>query len=819
MKANCSTETRKLWAAGGWCGLALGAWMMTMGLAVQASPEGGQVYEEEEGLVVMEGDPVFEGTGTYRFRIHGWGIHQIHFRTFQAAPVGQELLTLQMEGMALMTRNRPSEAMEVLGKGEQRVRVPSQPGWTYETNPLSPEGEGLFIRLSPGDYVLRISKIAPSAQLDRIIVSHHSIPLRTVLNESLATSARVEPRPEVLKRLLTDQLLGEHLLPHGEWSPYPKASNREAWGDLSKRQRSTLIRDGEKSLGYGWPSLTASTFLDYRRTGSRKPYDDLFNDRRQRLAALILAECVEGEGRFLDDLVNGIWATCEQTWWGIPAHLDERGTARGGLPGVDDPLIDLFAPEVGSLLAWAYYLLGEELDGWSPRIRERMHYEIKRRLHEPYLAHTDYNWMGLPSRWVNNHNTSIHSHLLPTTLLVEEDPSIRLRLVSKILHTLDNFIASQPPDGGCEEGPNYWGRAAGAFFECLFYLETATQGKAGLFSEALFLRMAAYLPKMHIANGEFFNYGDAERFVRVPAGLTSRIGQHLDLDTVRDLGLFLRQKEREQSGRESIHAHANLGRVLADLFTPIPQPEDPVVPPMLRDVWLPDSEIFAARDKEGSPDGFYIAAMGSHNSQSHNHNDVGGFILYKNAQPLFIDLGRENYSSIAFDYSQRYSLWYTQSAWHNLPTINGYMQEDGRWKQAEDVRYDRSSTETRLALDIAKAYPPEAGIIHFHREMALIRGDRILLKDDFSLRENGSIEWNFLTPCIVDTEVPGEVRLLTAEGQSATLFYPARKLDVIVDVREITDTKLMDAWGTTVRRIRLMLREPLASGAITFTVK
>ncbi len=39
------------------------------------------------------------------------------------------------------------------------------------------------------------------------------------------------------------------------------------------------------------------------------------------LAKLVLGECMEGQGRFLDDILNGIWTICEETYWGVPAHV------------------------------------------------------------------------------------------------------------------------------------------------------------------------------------------------------------------------------------------------------------------------------------------------------------------------------------------------------------------------------------------------------------------------------------------------------------------------------------------------------------------
>jgi hypothetical protein len=38
--------------------------------------------------------------------------------------------------------------------------------------------------------------------------------------------------------------------------------------------------------------------------------------------------------------------------------------------------------------------------------------------------------------------------------------------------------------------------------------------------------------------------------------------------------------------------------------------------------------VAAARLRQGSVNGLYFAALGGHNAESHNHNDVGNFVVY-----------------------------------------------------------------------------------------------------------------------------------------------------------------------------------------------
>ena len=143
----------------------------------------------------------------------------------------------------------------------------------------------------------------------------------------------------------------------------------------------------------------------------------------------MLAECVEAQGRFIDDLINGIWLICEESTWVLPAHNNHQA-----LPNINDEIIDLFQAETGALLAWSDYLLKSVLDQESPLISQRIQDELQRRIIEPYLKN-DYNW----SRLANNWNTWINSNCLTVFLLTEMNHEQKLAGIEKILNSIDFF--------------------------------------------------------------------------------------------------------------------------------------------------------------------------------------------------------------------------------------------------------------------------------------------------------------------------------------------------------------------------------------------
>ena len=111
---------------------------------------------------------------------------------------------------------------------------------------------------------------------------------------------------------------------------------------------------------------------------------------------------------------------------------------------------------------------------------------------------------------------------------------------------------------------------------------------------------------------------------------------------------------------------------------------------------------------------FTLAAQAGNNGKSHNHNDVGNFLVYADGMPAIIDVGVETYTAKTFS-PQRYEIWTMQSAYHNCPTIDGVMQSPGSQFAATNVSHHADDHAAELHLDLAKAYPPEAHLASWNR--------------------------------------------------------------------------------------------------------
>ena len=619
-------------------------------------------------------------------------------------------------------------------------------------------------------------------------------------------SAAAERNRSLLTGKLSEDALPSSLVQRHQWKPYPTVSERDAWNRVPAKLRAAHVAGAERLLQTAWTPLPASVFLQYARDGNRSNFERLSFDRRQKLAGLVLAEVFEGQGRFLEDIGNGIWAICEESFWGVPAHLgmQRRGT---GLPDVAEPTVDLFAAETGSLLAWTFYLLGDRLDRVSPLLNERIYLEVERRILTPCLERDDFWWMGFGARReVNNWNPWINSNWLAAALILERDSARREKAVYKIMRSLDNFLNGYPDDGGCDEGPGYWGRAGASLFECLEMLDSATKGAVDIFNAPLVHNIGKYIYRVYIKDDYYINFADASAKNSPEAGLIYRYGKRINDPMMTGFGAFLARRQ-ELGGDARVARTGSLGRLLPDLLLIGELQSSAPVEPLLRDFWLPGLQVMGARSYADSARGLYLAAKGGHNAESHNHNDVGNFIVYADGKPAVIDVGVETYTAKTFS-SKRYEIWTMQSAYHNLPTINGVPQKDGRQYQAQNVAYTATDAAVTFSLDIAKAYPEEARVDSWLRTLTLVRGKRIQLAESYKLKEFVQpFSLSLMTPLLADTSTPGKVLLVDSRanpGLSVIITYDSGQLKASAEPIEVTDGRLLSAWGQRLTRVLLV---------------
>lgn len=625
---------------------------------------------------------------------------------------------------------------------------------------------------------------------------------------ALSLSAQIVQR-NILSSKYSPEAVKAGLIPRDHWKPFPGTS-AEWRRELPVHVADELLRRGEESLKKDIPTPTATLLLEYVRNGNRSRYEAVSFARRNQLFDLVLAEAIEDKGRFTDAIANYVWAICEETYWGVPAHLSVQ-KARSGLPDVEDPTVDLFGAETAATLALTDYFVGDKLDKVSPLLRKRIYAETVKKIFDPIEVPGRYSWIDTKKR-VNNWDPWIMSNLITADLLIEKDEAKRSDRIYRYMQWLDVYLNGLGEDGGCDEGPSYWFAAGGSVFDSLQLLDSATGGKVNVFDDPLIGKIASYIYKMHIADNYFVNFADADPRFDADGVLLFRMGNILGDKTLAGLGIYLFKHDKNFIGEGFMKPRRIFDYLaLKDAAASALGYEPPA------NAWFGDIQVMTAR----TPDGLFLAAHAGNNGESHNHNDVGDLILYDGGEPVIIDAGRGNYTAKTFS-SKRYELWFTRSEYHNLPIINGFGQRDGAAFRGTDVEYKSAESGPSLSMNIAAAYPKEAMVKRWNRLISLDRAkDSVSVADAYELASAGKIQQVFMTVADVDISHPGKIILTTQGKKQFTISYgPSMTVSIDHPSMEGEEySSFVRKWSPgNIKRIILSAPAGKPNGQLTYSV-
>ena len=580
----------------------------------------------------------------------------------------------------------------------------------------------------------------------------------------------------------TAQRLAEHLRP---WRPYPPVTDRRYWARVPRETREQLLAQTAPMSGKPWPLLTATEYARFTADGDRQAYERPYFARRDKLSAAVITALLTGDTSA--DITDGVWLLCEETTWCLPAHQP------GGLPDPDSPQVDLFAAETAALLAWTALLTGEHED----RVRR----EVRLRVLDPYRARDDWRWLGLNGHeHLNNWTPWIHSNLLIASLLFDDEPQVT---ANRAVAALDRYLDAVPDDGGCDEGASYWWRAGASLAECLETLAEACGNDFGAFQLPKVKAIARYPMTAHVADNVHVNFADGG--IR-PPGIVPHL---LYRFAVRTGDSELRQHARATQPHAAslvTGPNSSLGRVLGAITDEewAAAPPEPFPAPLQS--WLPATGVLTAREREGDPAGLFLAAKAGHNDESHNHNDVGSFIVAYKGRPLLIDPGAGVYTRQTFG-PDRYQIWTMQSSWHNTPAPAGHPQAAGRAHRATDVSAALSAAAAELALDLTATYPATAGVRFWRRTLRLDRTAALIsIHDSWELNQESE-----RSVCYLITQEQPRVAGATITLPSGLVIDIDATVDgtsaggISVERRDLDDPQLRAVWGEHLYRITLAL--------------
>ncbi len=631
-----------------------------------------------------------------------------------------------------------------------------------------------------------------------------------------------------------------------DWFPYPAYKDREGWDRLTGRHKESLIKQGQKFLKYRWQVIPATLYLEYEKTKKRALYKPL-NENTEALNCLIVAELAEGKGRFMPQIINGIWFFANMPSWNSSGS-DCRDRIRNRmLPNPEFHIIALTSAARGPMMAFALYFFKEELDKYDPSIATTVYKAIESHILDPYVDEYKYlhghEWLGFGrythNHRVNNWNTYCNGHVILTYLLAERNQERLLKALAQCARSIDCYLDFNKFDGACDEGPSYWNMAGGKVFEYAKIMYECSGGRMNILEDEQVKRIMEWKSKNYVTDGYIVAFGDGEAHGNGDYRLYFRIGQTMNMPEMTDFGISMSADPVKQKFHNNIPIKTDIYRCLESLryqndFTAAQQQalanaggDWNKMMLQLREkatsFWYPETEHAYLRTKNG----WFIGVKGGHNNESHNHNDVGSGVFFVENCPILIDPGVSTYGKNTFG-ENRYTNWHIQSQWHNAPVINGQMQRNGKEFKASGTACD--IRRNVFTTDIAGAYPAEAQVEKWQRTWAVNKKEMVMT-DCFKLKERTApVIENFVTdhPVYAEGAVvegykvkPGEAVIAATSFDGSNKVYILmtfpKELKAEAQMKELDDKRMQKSWKGEVYRLQLTAPEnaPL-EGTYTF---
>lgn len=570
--------------------------------------------------------------------------------------------------------------------------------------------------------------------------------------------------------------------------------DRAFWGGLDTATLAGVVDRAHADLGAPWPRPLASDFARFVRDGNRTAYEEQVWPLTERLTRATVTAAVEREDTWLDEVTNGVVLWCELSTWSWPAHDDAYERRGWLLPDVERPYLDLGAGEVAAQLAWIDHVLGDDLERRTAGLRSRLRREVDQRVIEPFLTRMDWHWLGLDGH-SHNWNPWIHGNIAVAALICTEGQR-RERTLQRVREGLDRYVASVPPDGGIDEGYLYWWNGLCRLLEALALLADASGSSARV---APAVREAITFPaRMQLGPEWYVSYADssARPDADQPWHVPFRWGRQLGLPEV-----VAHAAAHRRPGAPVGTEKDGLGRLLHALADRDWVATTPTSPPLPERVWLPDTQVWLAREQEGEAAGLAAVVKGGHNAENHNHNDVGSAIVALDGVPHVVDPGRGVYSRVTFS-ADRYTQWLMTSSWHSVPEPDGVAQPPGREFAARTFERADDGDRSVVAVELADAYPLP-GLRSWRREVALERAaGRVVVRDTWEAeraiapRVHLVLAWEvaLLDGDRAQVRRPGAESALLLTWDTATAELTSRDLD---------DAMLREVWGERLTRLTL----------------
>ncbi len=561
-------------------------------------------------------------------------------------------------------------------------------------------------------------------------------------------------------------------------------SNRQAWeriGELEISKKSILKAEEciKKTPHFGDDIWTDFVKMD----GRRDKYNESVYVFFDGFTYVVWAECVENKGRFLPYIEKLISELCAAKTWVHPAH-DLKLLSFNGI----QHRIDLDAAHFGFELAQTDYLLGDKL---SAETRALIRKKVRERIFDVFYEYV-YKKDNYDNWWLegmtNNWAAVCYCGVLGASQILIDDRNERAFFAAVLEHyVMRNYIERGfDNDGLCDEGIGYWDYGFSHFICLSEVLYKATGGKIDLMGNAKVRKIAEFPWRIELLEGVYPSFSDSG-YMRKPRPLTVdyvskkygfRVGwwkgETEKLASIFRKVIFYFPNSSDISGKKSNERKFGI-----------------------RD-WFESSGMLVCRPAELKKDSMAAVIRGGDNAESHNHDDIGTFVVAVGDRMPLADVGEVEVRTIKTFSDTRYDSKVMNSYGHSVPIVDGKLQRRGKEAKVNVLSHEFTDERDKIVYDLKAAYDVNE-LLKLQRSFVYSRGcgETLEVIDEVSFNNPrkfgtaimtmGSCEVNEGTVVVrdgdygakVEIEVSGgeyeiNIEKISVEAQNANLGLPTR---------------------------------------------
>ena len=551
---------------------------------------------------------------------------------------------------------------------------------------------------------------------------------------------------------------------------------------LMKDARGAMVRTAVENPSYAWvygylrglidryrrepveiPSYTA--YAAWAREGERGRFDAAMYSLRTRLNMMCVAVLldIDGAKELYEDALYVFlhlptWSLAahhfdrifSDTWDDIPrGPFDETGRIRGlgrsrkqcldlcstsAAFGIAESCQMLEGRVEGSLLRWARQECFDRVLGNFMSLAPFPHFEINPN-----------NWSGVCLSSIGG--AAIYLIIEPKTLAP---------VIMRVLEGLSVHLGGYYDDGASPEGFGYWQYGFEYFLMFADLLKARTGGRIDLLQDEKVRRIAGFGADCCLPDGLKLPFGDCSVRGIYNEAIRRFIGA---------MGLPVPDEGDTLASFKSDFEHGNLLiRDLAWDMRPVPQARQ-----WPRSAVYPVSEMYMGFYRT-TADPVCLMVKGGNNGESHNHNDVGNYVIMRGRRMLAADISGGKYSKDYFG-DKRYTFFGTRSAGHNLPMIDGAEQIGHGSCRCRAFTVETRGGKDVVTMDLTGTLKAESLTALTRR----VEGDpgtgSIRIRDSFSLNRPAQIKDRVILPGGAKKTAPGAWRVGGDDGM--TLSFDA----------------------------------------------